>query len=107
MENTKKHSNRNFKKALALFVLVFVGILPIICIVLPANYFDGKESICLSHLIFQTECYACGMTKAIQHLIHFEINTALKYNFLSIVVLPLIAYLWLKNVYILFTNHFK
>ena len=44
------------------------------------------DSICLSLFLFDTECYACGMTRAIQHLIHFDFLTGYNYNKLSIIV---------------------
>jgi hypothetical protein len=102
MENTKKHSDFPIRKVLITIFIVILAAIPVVFLILPANYFDGKESICLSQVIFETECYGCGMTKAIQHLIHFYVSNALKYNYLSIIVLPLIAYLWLKNLIILY-----
>jgi len=84
-------------KVFALVILGIMLVIPILLLMLPINYFDGKESICLSQLIFKTKCYGCGMTKAIQHLIHFDIGNALKYNMLSIIVLPVLIYIWVKN----------
>ncbi len=71
-----------------LFVLLLV---PIVLILLPATYFDSGQSICLSVLIFDTNCYACGLTRAIQHLIHLDFKTALEFNKLSFIVFPLLV----------------
>jgi len=71
-----------------LFVLLLV---PIVLILLPATYFDSGQSICLSVIIFDTNCYACGLTRAIQHLIHLDFKTALEFNKLSFIVFPLLV----------------
>ena len=71
-----------------LFVLLLV---PIVLILLPATYFDSGQSICLSVIIFDKNCYACGLTRAIQHLIHLDFKTALEFNKLSFIVFPLLV----------------
>jgi len=77
----------------ASFVLAFV--IPIMLLILPANYFDTGKSLCLSQVLFQQECYGCGMTKACMHLIHFDIGGAYYYNALSFAVLPMLCMMWL------------
>lgn len=67
---------------------------PVTLLILPADYFDSGESLCLSVRLFGMECYACGMTRAVMHLIHLDINSAAYYNVLSFLVLPLGAGLW-------------
>lgn len=74
----------------------------IVLLFLPADYFDSGQSICVSVLLFDLQCYACGLTRAIQHLIHFEFREAYDLNRLVVVVFPLIVYLVLLesvNVY--------
>lgn len=56
---------------------------------LPADHFDVGQSVCLSVVLFDMECYACGMTRGIQHLLHFDFSEAWQYNKLSFIVLPL------------------
>ena len=77
---------------------VFLMVLPIVLLAMPANYFDKGESICLSHLLAGLDCYACGMTRSVMHLIHFDFATAWDFNPLGVVVLPLLALYWLKLV---------
>lgn len=77
----------------ASFVLAFV--IPIILIVLPTNYFDSGKSLCLSQVLFQQECYGCGITRACMHLIHFDIGGAYYYNALSFIVFPMLCLMWL------------
>jgi hypothetical protein len=84
------------------FVLIgyFGGLilLPIILVVLPADFFDNGQSICLSVLLFDETCYGCGMTRAIQHLIHFDFSTAAAYNKLGFIVFFLLIVIWLGQL---------
>ena len=72
-----------------LYLLILI-LIPFVLIILPANFFDSGSTICISVFFFDTQCYACGMTRAIQHLIHFDFITAYSYNKLSVIVLPLL-----------------
>lgn len=62
-------------------------------LILPSSYFDEGQSTCLSIVLFNKTCYGCGMTRAIQHLIHFEFKKAFEFNPLSLIVLPLSVYM--------------
>ena len=70
--------------------------LPIILWLLPSDYFDKGQSLCLSVLLFNKKCYACGMTRAIMHIMHGNLQIASSYNKLSFIVLPLLIMLWAK-----------
>lgn len=85
----------NTRLAIILRLIAYVTI-PIILLILPADYFDKGESICLSKSLLDMECYACGLTRGIMHLIHFEFVDAYYFNPLSFVVFPLLAFLWAK-----------
>ncbi len=74
----------------------FIG-LPLVLIILPADFFDDGQSLCLSVLLFDTTCYGCGITRAIQHLIHLDIAEASHYNKMSFVVFPILIGLWFKE----------
>lgn len=93
MDDTPKRYN--WKKNIKLVVMLLI---PIVLIALPANFFDTGDSICISVLLLDTECYACGLTRAVQHLIHLDFATAFAFNKLVVIVFPLIALLWLKAV---------
>jgi hypothetical protein len=88
----------NFKKQL--FKIYFGGLIliPIVLLVLPSNYFDNGQSVCVSVLLFDQECYGCGMTRGIQHLLHLDFLTAYEFNKLSLIVLPLLVYLWFNEL---------
>jgi hypothetical protein len=72
---------------------------PFILFFLPADFFDKGESICLSVKLAGIECYACGLTKATMHFIHFEFEQAWNFNKLSFIVVPMLSPLWVKSIY--------
>lgn len=65
---------------------------------LSADFFDKGPSLCLSVVLLNKTCYGCGITRAIQHLIHFELSTALAYNKLSVIVLPVLIFIWGQTI---------
>jgi len=85
----------NYKQIFLLFKIILGFLIPLILIILPVDYFDTGESVCLSKFLLNVECYACGLTRACMHLIHFDIAGAYYYNTLSFVVLPIISIMWL------------
>lgn len=85
-----------FRYYFTIVKLAVIVITPIVLLILPANFFDDGESICLSQVLFKMECYACGMTRACMHLIHFEFEEAYAYHMLSFIVLPLLGFIWIK-----------
>ncbi|HTD93123.1 MAG TPA: DUF2752 domain-containing protein [Chitinophagaceae bacterium] len=76
--------------------LAFIILTPIVLLILPADFFDTGRSLCLSKLLLNVECYACGMSRACMHLIHFEFEDAFAYNMASFIVLPLLAIVWVQ-----------
>jgi hypothetical protein len=89
----------NFRKKLLILYGIGLFLIPLILFMLSSDFFDSGQSICLSLVLFNQKCYGCGMTRAIQHLIHFEINKALYYNKLSFTTLPILLFLWMKEIY--------
>ena len=83
-----------------IYTVYFIGLLltPVILLILPSNFFDEGQSICLSYFLFDTECYACGLTRAIQHLIHLDFSIGYEYNKLSIIVFPLLFIVYYKKL---------
>jgi len=72
-------------------------IVPLVLLALPATFFDHGQSLCLSKLLADMECYGCGMTRAIMHLIHLDFAQAWFYNKLSVVVFPLLSFLYAQE----------
>lgn len=83
------------KIKLLLFVIIFI--VSLILLFLPKDFFDTGQSICLSVVFFDVECFGCGMTRAIQHLIHFDFTQAWEFNKMSFVAFPLIVFLLIKE----------
>ena len=86
------------KKNLDALYLVILILIPIVLLILPADFFDKGKSICLSVSLFDSECYACGLTRAMQHLIHFDFSIAYEYNKLSIIVFPFLMLSYYKEI---------
>lgn len=62
---------------------------------LPADYFDVGEPVCISVRLFHVECWGCGLTRSIQHLIHGEWQESLDYHPLGWLVFILLGVLLL------------
>lgn len=92
--NTKKLS-----RLLNLLFIIGFPTLLLILLILPSNFFDKGESICLSKQLFNQTCYGCGMTKSIQHLIHLEWLKSIEYNKLSSFVLLILSSMWIYKLY--------
>jgi Protein of unknown function (DUF2752) len=76
--------------------LLVMFLIPIILLLLPTTFFDSGKSVCLSIALFNQECFGCGITRGIMHLIHFDFEGAAYYNFMSFVILPLMMFAWSK-----------
>ena len=65
--------------------------------IIPPNFFDNGQTTCLSLLLFDKPCLGCGMTRAIQHLIHFDFTSAYNLNKISFLVFPILIFFWIKE----------
>ena len=92
------------KKSFLYLYAIGLLLLPLILIILPANFFDNGKSVCLSLVLFNIQCYGCGMTRALQHLIHLDFQAAYTFNLLSFIVLPLLMFVWYKELKKTFTK---
>ncbi|HQK96451.1 MAG TPA: DUF2752 domain-containing protein [Bacteroidia bacterium] len=86
------------KKSKAKIWLMVLGIIPVVLLILPADFFDKGQSICISVLLLHRTCPGCGMTRAVQHLIHLDFQTAFMYNKAIVIVFPLMVYLYSKEI---------
>tara|TARA_B110000285_G_scaffold72347_1_gene83342 strand:+ start:343 stop:639 length:297 start_codon:yes stop_codon:yes gene_type:complete len=88
--------------------IYYIGLLigPIVLFVLPASFFDTGKSVCLSVALLDQECYGCGMTRGLQHLIHGEVKEAHEFNKLSSFVLVVLIVLWIIEMKKLFNRRF-
>jgi hypothetical protein len=79
--------------------IIITMVTPFVLILLPSDFFDNGESVCLSKMLAGMECYACGLTRATMHFVHFEFLKAWGFNKLSFIVVPMLFPLWLKSFY--------
>lgn len=80
--------------------LILLLATPIVLWILPADIFDnGKVILCPSRFLFDIECFGCGMTRAIMHMHHFEIDEAVYYNVGSLAIYPALIGVWCLWVY--------
>ena len=86
------------RKYLNRLYLIILILIPFFLLVLPPDYFDKGNSTCFSVLLLDSECYACGMTRAIQHLIHLDFSIAYGYNKLSLIVFPVLILAYYKEI---------
>lgn len=84
------------KKRLLWLVLIFLIIFPIILFILPKNQFDTGPTTCLYTIITGENCLGCGMTRACMRIIHFDFKGAWKFNAMSFVVFPILAFFYAK-----------
>jgi hypothetical protein len=69
--------------------------LPVFLLIQPAGWFDSGTSVCPSQLLLHRDCPGCGLTRAVQHAIHFDFSGAWHFNKLFVVILPLLIIVYL------------
>jgi len=82
-------------------------LLPLGLWMLPASFFDQGQVVCLSRLLFDLECWGCGLTRAVQHAVHGEWAIAYEFNRLIVLIGPLLIVLWLKYLRQFYRQHKK
>ena len=73
-------------------------VLPFSLSLVSLDNLEGKHSICLIKNLFGIECFGCGITKAVIASIQLDFVRAFNYNKLIVIVMPLIFYLWVKEI---------
>jgi hypothetical protein len=77
-----------------------IGILliPVTLYLIPVNWINNQHSICIFKNITGHECYGCGITRAVLSAFHFNFHDAFRYNKSVVIILPLLAYIWVKTL---------
>ena len=86
---------RNSYNQLSSLVIV---VMPILLYFIPMEWLNKQPSICLFKNIFGFDCYGCGITRAIISGVQLNLQSALEYNHMVAIVLPLLTYIWIKTV---------
>lgn len=75
---------------------LIIYLLPIAFYLIPAERMLSGESVCLYKHLFGSECWGCGLTRAVYLVMHCDLRAAVEYNRLVVVVFPLLLCLWLR-----------
>ena len=75
-----------------------ITIIPVLLFLLPLNWVENQHTVCIFKNLTGHECYGCGMTRAIVCTFHLCFVKAWCYNKLVIIVLPLLGYIWFKEI---------
>ena len=97
MATTQRPSNSG-KRILTAGYLTTLVVVPVLFALAPMDQFDSGETLCLSRVFFDLECWGCGMTRALKHLICLDFEGAWGFNKLSFLVLPILTFGWVKEV---------
>jgi len=93
-KRSKLFASKYFLAAKTIVLAVF----PLALIILPKTAFDNHQhTICLFTILSGIECYGCGLTRACMRIIHFDFNGAAEFNSMSLVVFPILCFLYLKE----------
>lgn len=86
----------NSKKFLVLRWVSLIAILAVLLIT-PYENFQNFHSICISKLLFEKQCWGCGMLRAFNLMLSFQFEKAYQLNKLSVIVAPIVSCIWLKE----------
>jgi hypothetical protein len=79
--------------------LVLLLMAPLVLWLLPADFFDQGLVVCPSRVLFDLECFGCGMTRAVMYLHHLDIDQAVYFNPGVLLVYPALVMVWGRWVY--------
>lgn len=65
---------------------------------IPTRWVEAGPTFCPIKNIFGRECYGCGMTRALSHLLHGDLASALGYHRASVALLPVLLLLALWSI---------
>ncbi len=83
-------------------------IFPFVLFAMPSTFFDNTGvEMCPSKFLFDVECFGCGMTRAVMHMHHFELNEAIYYNYGIAFVYPALVFFWGLWVFKAWSRHHK
>ena len=77
---------------------VVIVVMPILLYFIPIEWLNKQPTICLFKNIFGFDCYGCGITRAIISGVQLNFQSALEYNQMVVIVLPLLTYIWIRTV---------
>ncbi len=70
---------------------------PMILAAVPLSTLEKAPSVCLARRL-GIPCWGCGMTRAVASVLRFDWRRAWRYNPRVVVVAPILAYLWAREI---------
>ena len=80
------------------FLLLLYFIFPILLYMVPLDWLNKQNTICLVKNIFGSNCFGCGITRAVISGIQLDFNKSFEYNKMVIIVLPMLIYVWYTRI---------
>jgi hypothetical protein len=85
-------------------IAMAVAALGVAAIVVPDILLHASPS-CLISRFLEDQCWGCGMTRASIAFLHFDFATAWGFNKLSVVVLPMLFFLYVQFLYTIWRRY--
>lgn len=100
---------RHYNKLEVIRIFRFIRILLYIILILFLYIVDidfiEERSLCVIYNLFNIKCVTCGMTRALFNLSRGNFIKAINYNYLIIIILPILLYLIIEDSFkIIFTK---
>lgn len=89
-------SSRRISSSTALRVIALAA-LPLVVGAIPMSFFERMPKVCLLRRL-GIPCWGCGMTRAVASAARFDVRGSWRYNRLSAIVVPLLAFLWARRI---------
>jgi len=91
-------------KAADIGIAMAIAALGAAAIVVPDILLHASPS-CLISMLLEDQCWGCGMTRASIALLHGDVAAAWGFNKLSIVVLPVLFFLYVRFLYTIWRSY--
>jgi len=101
MAASKIQMAKNWLKNKKLFYqLMMIGTLlvPIILYLVPLDWLESQQTICLFKNLTGHDCPGCGTTRAVISAVQLNFKNAWSYNYNILFVFPLLIFYWIKLI---------
>ncbi|GAC1402823.1 MAG: hypothetical protein NVSMB68_16540 [Thermoanaerobaculia bacterium] len=71
--------------------------LPVVIGSIPMSLFERMPKVCLLRRV-GIPCWGCGMTRAVASAARADFRGSWRYNRLSVIVVPMLAFLWARRI---------
>jgi len=73
-------------------------LVPIILYLVPLDWIEGQQTICVFKNLTGHDCPGCGTTRAVISAVQLNFKNAWNYNYNIVLVFPLLMFYWTKLV---------